>query len=596
MIITIPNEDNAGVEIGIDFWDDSASELSSAQQHSLDLIQPLATVSGRASDVERSIEWNWAKNAGSTTSDQGSGISFDSYGNAYVIGLFQDSVDFGSTTLTNSGGFDVFVAKLDSAGTWEWAKSAGGSSSDLGNGIAVDWGGNSYITGYFGTSADFGSTTLISSDSSEVFIAKLNRFGNWDWAKSAGGNSIDHGNGIAVDGIGNSYIIGEFKGSSDFGTTTITSVGGIDVFFAKLDTFGDWVWVQRAGGTDDDRGMGVVTDFSGNAYFIGYFRGSSDGFNVNTIHSFGGSDVFVAARESNGNWLEGIQLGGTAYDFGIGIAVDSSGVVAITGSFNSSAEFGNTTLNSLGSNDVFIGSRVWDTDGDSVSDLSDSCRNGFVGWGPSNLSNDFDGDGCKDVGEDDDDDGDGHLDINDDFPLNEKEWIDTDGDGKGNNEDLDDDDDGYLDTLEVAKDSDPYDPQDVPEEFSVSLGFGIEVNAFDLIGIFGALFSAAFIVFAVVTKGRRFDRFSEDLGKATWVEIDDLENRLEIYSFARLISARQSIKLEMMLDETKKDICVGERPWPGYDSGLDLKSDSHIRIQDKIRKITSDILESYKKQ
>lgn len=102
--------------------------------------------------------------------------------------VFSGSSTFGTTTLTSSGDKDIFVAKIDHNGNWLWANQAGGISYDYGRGIAVDDNGNSYITGEFEESATFGTTTLTSSGSYDIFVAKLDKSsGNWPWAKQAWG-------------------------------------------------------------------------------------------------------------------------------------------------------------------------------------------------------------------------------------------------------------------------------------------------------------------------------------------------------------------------------------------------------------------------
>ncbi|MBP7333457.1 MAG: SBBP repeat-containing protein [Candidatus Cloacimonas sp.] len=300
--------------------------------------------------------WLWAKQAGGTSDDYGWSIAVDANGNSYVNGQFKSSsCSFGTITLTNSGsGYnDIFVAKLDSNGNWFWAKKAGGTSNDGGNSIAVDANGNSYVTGCFYSSATFGTTTLNSSGENDIFIAKLDSNGNWLWAKQAGGTSYDSGCSIAVDANGNSYVTGYFYSSATFGSTTLTSSGYWDIFVAKLDNNGNWLWAQQAGGTDYDSGFSVAVDANGNIYVTGSFKESAT-FGTTTLTSIGYSDIFIAKMDSNGNWLWAKQAGGTYYDEGMSIAVDANGNSYVTGCFSGSATFGTTTLISSGGYDIFV--------------------------------------------------------------------------------------------------------------------------------------------------------------------------------------------------------------------------------------------------
>jgi len=313
----------------------------------------------------QNVDWLWAKKAGGTSYDSSSSIAVDANGNSYITGYFYGSATFGTTTLTSSGGSDIFVAKLDINGNWLWAKKAGGTDFDFGNSIAVDANGNSYVTGYFSGSANFGTTTLTSSSEyyTEIYVAKLDINGNWLWANKAGGTGWDYGYGIAVDANGNSYVTGAFAESAIFGTTTLTSSGGSDIFVAKLDSSGNWLWAKQAGGTDYDDGYGIVVDINGNSYVTGIFYSSNCSFGSTTLTSSGGSDIFVAKLDINGNWLWAKQAGGTSGDSGNGIAVDANGNSYITGGFKESATFGTTTLTSSGYYDYDIFVTKLDIDG-----------------------------------------------------------------------------------------------------------------------------------------------------------------------------------------------------------------------------------------
>ncbi|HNR85275.1 MAG TPA: SBBP repeat-containing protein, partial [Taishania sp.] len=111
------------------------------------------------------------------------------------------------------GFFSLFSTSIFSQDSphFEWATKAGGNYSDEGYSITVDNQGNSYITGYFQNTAIFGSTTFTSNGYYDIFIAKLDANGNYLWAKKAGGNSEDVGSSIAVDSQGNSYVTGYFN-------------------------------------------------------------------------------------------------------------------------------------------------------------------------------------------------------------------------------------------------------------------------------------------------------------------------------------------------------------------------------------------------
>ncbi|MBK7040800.1 MAG: hypothetical protein IPH46_10095 [Bacteroidetes bacterium] len=114
-------------------------------------------------------------------------IAHDAIGNVYVTGAFKDSVKFGNTTLTSAGDHDMFIAKMDSTGQWIWAKNAGGQDFDAATSIAVDYQGNVLICGGFGGSFQMGATTLTAIGLNDVFVAKLDSSGNWLWVSTAGG-------------------------------------------------------------------------------------------------------------------------------------------------------------------------------------------------------------------------------------------------------------------------------------------------------------------------------------------------------------------------------------------------------------------------
>ena len=333
----------------MDFVPFSNKAVGSSEYREYDILQ---NNNGAKSRADSELDWLWAVSAGGTSGDYGWGVAVDTLGNVYFTGHFMGTATFGTTTLVSVGYRDVYVAKLDTHGIWQWAVSAGGPSDDYGQAIAVDASGNVYITGDFWGYATFGTTTLV-GNGEEVYVAKLNTAGVWQWAVSAGGTYWDRGRAVALDALGNICITGHFQGTAMFGTTTIVSQGQWDVFVAKLNTTGVWQWAVSAGGVSYDYGESVSVDPSGNVYITGFFSGSAT-FGSTTLVSQGGYDVFVAKLTTTGAWQWAVRAGGTSNDYGRGVAVDASGSVYITGQFEGTVLFGTTTLVSQGVYDVFL--------------------------------------------------------------------------------------------------------------------------------------------------------------------------------------------------------------------------------------------------
>jgi hypothetical protein len=188
----------------------------------------------------------WARGMGGPNSDNGLGITVDSSGNVLTTGFFQSTADFdpegGTANVTTAGSNDIFVSKLDSGGGYVWAGGMGGSSTDVGEGIAVDSAGEVYTTGFFRDKADFNPgpplTPLFSTGDSDIFVSQLDSGGNFVHAKVMGGMSTDVGEDIAVNAAGSVYTTGFFSETADFDprafNTVLASAGSVDMFVSRL--------------------------------------------------------------------------------------------------------------------------------------------------------------------------------------------------------------------------------------------------------------------------------------------------------------------------------------------------------------------------
>ncbi|MFA5782131.1 MAG: SBBP repeat-containing protein, partial [Bacteroidales bacterium] len=307
----------------------------------------------------------WAKSAGGIFNDEACSVAVDASGNIYVAGLFSSpTLTFDSTTLTNVGNNDILLVKYDTSGNVLWAKSAGGSSSDFANSVAVDTSGNTYVAGlFFSSTLSFGSTTLTNAGGIDIFLAKYDANGNVLWAKSAGGVDYDDAYSVAADASGNIYVAGVFSSPTlSFGSTTLTNAGGYDIFLTKYDAGGNVLWAKSAGGTGNDLAYSVAVDTSGNIYVAGYFRSPTIAFGITTLTNAGSRDIFLAKYDAAGNVFWAKSAGGTDYDEANSVAVNASGNIYVAGVFRSpTITFGSTTLTNASLDDIFLAKLGSDT-------------------------------------------------------------------------------------------------------------------------------------------------------------------------------------------------------------------------------------------
>jgi Tol biopolymer transport system component len=296
-------------------------------------------------------EFAWAVRAGGSGDDSAFGVSVNSAGDSWIVGQFEGVANFGATNITSAGSKDVFVARYDTHGTLRWVRRAGGTGNDAGNAVAVDVGGNCYVTGYFSGNADFSGTNLTSSANTDIFVAKYDSNGALMWVVQAGGNEDDVGNSIATDHSGNCYVTGRFGGDANFSGITLTHRGGNDIFVVKYTSSGQLLWVRQEGGSVfDDVGQGIAVDAAGSCFVTGGFYDSATFGNV-FVNGQGLSDFFLLKYDTDGT-LQWVRTGGgTNFDGGNAVALDAAGNAYVTGAFSGATVFAGTNLS--GSNTHF---------------------------------------------------------------------------------------------------------------------------------------------------------------------------------------------------------------------------------------------------
>lgn len=313
--------------------------------------------------------YNWAKKGGSWAYDYGYGIANDPAGNVYVAGKYEMNAVFNNVTVPCQGNHDIFLAKYNSSGALTWIRTAGGHTGDYAHCLAID---NSYvyIAGEIEGSGNpvkfIGSNiTLYPKGDNDIFVAKYDFNGNILWAKRAGDYDGEKALGVTSDQNGNVFICGYFKNKTVIGTTTLYSSGGYEIFIAKLDPNGNWLWAKKAGGTGRDEAKSIKCDAAGNVYVCGMHANGAKFDNQTLYTPDGYVNGYFAKYSNNGSLIWVKSLGGRYDDIAWSITRDTFGKMFISGQFNSSMNFGSTNLYTTGSADIFVaafdlnGNAIW---------------------------------------------------------------------------------------------------------------------------------------------------------------------------------------------------------------------------------------------
>jgi hypothetical protein len=229
--------------------------------------------------VEQPPEVLWTAKLGGTDNDQGLGVAVDPTGNVYVAGSFSGTMEFGSSNLVSSGGTDIFLAKYTASGQPVWVRRMGGNLPDAPASLKVDPSGNLWLGGYYQSAQiSFGTNQLNNPNNNtlDAFLAKYDAHGNALWAKRLGGVLSDQALAVAVDNAGQACVTGSYYSWGLFGGIGLTNLNHTNFFVAKFDAAGNALWARTATGTNTCQGTGVAVDAQKNVYVTGHLSGSAN--------------------------------------------------------------------------------------------------------------------------------------------------------------------------------------------------------------------------------------------------------------------------------------------------------------------------------
>ncbi len=292
----------------------------------------------------------WGRTIGGSNDEQVTSMTLDDSGNVYACGGFQGKVDFdpgpGIYNLTSNTFSDGFILKLNGNGIFQWAKAINGYGFDNCADMAKGPGDELYITGSFSGLADMdpGPDTFWLKGRDNAYALKLDRNGNFVWAKSWGGTT---GESISVDPDGKLYISGYFAMKADFDpgpdsfflNAPYSPVPISDGFLTKLDSSGNFLWARQLHGKGHEFNSELAIRDDA-VYMGGLFTDSIDldiGPDTLIFFPHGGYECYLLKSDTAGNFQWAKSWGGPEDDYVYGLATDAQANVYICGLFNDTA-------------------------------------------------------------------------------------------------------------------------------------------------------------------------------------------------------------------------------------------------------------------
>jgi len=303
----------------------------------------------------------------------------------YVVAGESESSD--GDVSSSKGDNDYWIVKLDAFGGLEWERSYGGSHYDVANSIAITSDGGYVVAG---TSQSGDGDRSEGKGIYDVWIIKLDAFGEIEWERSYGSHAEDGANSIAITPDGGYVVAGQNRASTgDVGENN----GRYDYWILKLDAFGDLEWERSYGGSGDERANSIAITPDG-GYVVAGVSESSDG---DVSSSKGDNDYWIVKLDALGDLEWERSYGGSGNDMAYSIVLAPEGGYVVTGGTGS---FDGDVSNNKGNTDYWIlkldafGDLEWERSyGGSATDVAKSIAitsdGGYVVGG---YSFSFDGD------------------------------------------------------------------------------------------------------------------------------------------------------------------------------------------------------------
>jgi hypothetical protein len=282
-------------------------------------------------------------------------VAADSTDHVYMVGFYRGVLKTNNASASSRGLRDMLIAK------WSlkhkrlvWAMDTKTPGRESAYSIQLGPKKNMHIAGSFTMTMKLGKQTLVRKGGQDAFVAKINQSTKkFVWANAISGPKEDAIIGVVVDQKGATYVAGYFEKETTISQKKLVSGGGKDTFVAKFSPKGSLVWSKLIGGRGDDCASSIALDSSGNLYLTGSFEKQLKVGSF-SLNSKGKSDVFLAKMSNKGTFLWAKQAGGVGEDIGKSLAVTPKGTIYVVGDFTKQISFPGHTLKTTYKSDVFV--------------------------------------------------------------------------------------------------------------------------------------------------------------------------------------------------------------------------------------------------
>jgi Fibronectin type III domain/Domain of unknown function (DUF5122) beta-propeller len=232
-----------------------------------------------------------------------------------------------------------------------WALRFAGTGADYVRAVATLADGSTIVGGSFSNSMTLGSHTLLSVGGEDVFLARVRVDGSIAWAVRGGGTGLDRGFGITHGAPGTIVYAGYFTGSATFGTVPVAGTGSSrDTFIASVNVDnGTFNWVANPNGTGDDYVYRTRALADGSVLAVGSYQNTLTLGSITLPQSVGNGDLFAARLNPDGTFRWARRLGGSvSWDDIFNMWLFPDGSIAAAGYITGDATFGPDALTRRG--------------------------------------------------------------------------------------------------------------------------------------------------------------------------------------------------------------------------------------------------------